>query len=127
MQKKKDLLKAEGMHAGAQADKFAFANVLRNLETPQEKKLWKFLRTRPKGYKFRRQHPFKYYILDFYCHGAKLVIELDGQQHKSSLEYDKDRTKIIEGYGLKVIRFENSEIDYEFAIVTKRINKILEI
>ena len=113
------------MHAGAKADTFAFAHILRQAQTPQERKLWDFLRTRPNGLKFRRQHPFNHYILDFYCHGAGLVIELDGLQHKANLEYDEDRTKIIEDYGLRVIRFENSEVDHNFDSVKKRILKLL--
>ena len=125
MRNGKELLKDEGMHAGAQADTFAFAHVLRQSQTPQERKLWHFLRTKPKGLKFRRQHPFNNYILDFYCHGARLVIELDGLQHRSNKEYDNDRTKIIEDYGLRVIRFENSEVDHNFDKVKKSILKFL--
>ncbi len=125
MGKKLDSLKEEGMHAGASPDKFAFARILRKAETPQEKKLWRFLLTRPNGFKFRRQHPFKHYILDFYCHRAKLVIELDGRQHISNIRYDNDRTKIIEGYGLKVIRFENSEVDNSFGKIKEKIIEFL--
>lgn len=121
MIKDKNSLKEEGMHAGAQSEKFAFAKFLRETETPQEKRLWVFLSTKPKGLKFRRQHPFKDYILDFYCHKAKLVIELDGHQHKSNSCYDEDRTKVIESYGLKVVRFENSELDNNFDRVIKEI------
>lgn len=126
MNEENDLLKEEGMHAGATADKFAFASALRNAQTPHEQKLWEFLRTKPNGFKFRRQHPFRHYILDFYCHSAKLVIELDGKQHKSNLEYDNDRTEIVGRYGLKVIRFENFEVDDNFNKVKKRILKELE-
>ncbi|MBO9682401.1 MAG: DUF559 domain-containing protein [Flavisolibacter sp.] len=43
--------------------------------------LWNYLRTKPFGFKFRRQHPFSIYILDFYCHQLKLVIEVDGSIH----------------------------------------------
>ncbi|MEY8020924.1 endonuclease domain-containing protein [Muriicola sp. SD30] len=125
MNEHRDLLKDEGMHAGASADKFAFARFLRKVETPQEKKLWNFLRTKPNKIKFRRQHPFKDYILDFYCHKAKLVIEIDGHQHKSNQQYDKDRTEIIESYGLKVIRFQNSDIDDNFEMVIKRLMKYI--
>ncbi len=113
------------MHAGASTDKFVFARFLRKVETPQEKKLWNFLRTKPNKIKFRRQHPFKDYILDFYCHKAKLVIEIDGNQHKSNQQYDKDRTEIIESYGLKVIRFQNSDIDDNFEMVIKRLMKYI--
>jgi very-short-patch-repair endonuclease len=88
--------------------------------------LWDFLKIRPQGYKFRRQHPFKDYVLDFFCYRAKLVIELDGQQHKSNLEYDSDRTSIIESYGLKVIRFENDEIDNNFDKAKEKLIKFLK-
>ena len=108
------------------ADKFAFANLLRKTQTPQEEKLWDFLKIRPQGFKFRRQHPFKDYVLDFFCYRAKLVIELDGQHHKSNLEYDSDRTSIIESYGLKVIRFENDEIDNSFDNVKEKLMKFLK-
>lgn len=97
MKEGNDLQNEDGMHAGAKADKFAFAKTLRDSQTPQERKLWEFLRFKPNGFKFRRQHPFGDYILDFYCHRSKLVIELDGPQHKSNLEYDNDRTKVILG------------------------------
>lgn len=126
MCKKSRPLKEEGMHAGAMADKFAFANLLRKTQTPQEEKLWDFLKIRPQGFKFRRQHPFKDYVLDFFCYRAKLVIELDGQHHKSNLEYDSDRTSIIESYGLKVIRFENDEIDNSFDNVKEKLMKFLK-
>ena len=102
------------------------ANLLRKTQTPQEEKLWEFLKIKPHGFKFRRQHPFRDYILDFYCHRAKLVIELDGQGHKSNLEYDRDRTSILESYGLKVIRFENGEIDNNFDAATEKLIKSLE-
>lgn len=113
------------MHAGASADKFAFAKILRDTQTSRERRLWEFFRTKPKGFKLRRQHPFKDYILDFYSHGAKLVIELDGRHHKSNLEYDNDRTKIISDFGLSVIRFENHEVDNTFSEVKKEILKFL--
>lgn len=113
------------MHAGATPDKFAFTALLRENQTPQEGKLWNFLRTKPNGFKFRRQHSFEDYILDFYCHRAKLVIELDGKQHRSNMEYDDDRTAIIEEFGLKVIRFENAEIDSNFEAIKTKIVEFL--
>ena len=66
-----------GMHAGAKPELFRFADELRERMTEAEEKLWKYLRKKPLGYKFRRQHPFSLYILDFYCHKAKLAIEFD--------------------------------------------------
>ena len=76
--------------------------------------MWKILRNR--GFhdaKFRRQHPKEGFILDFYCHEAKLCVELDGSQHNEDeqVKYDEERTKILlERKGIRVIRFWNSDI-----------------
>ena len=53
-----------------------------------------------------------------------LVIEIDGEQHKNSVEYDNERTEFMNSLGLKVIRFNNKEIDYDFDNVCKKINII---
>ncbi|MFT5891790.1 MAG: very-short-patch-repair endonuclease [Dokdonia sp.] len=121
-----DHLKNEGMHAGATPDKFAFANQLRSNLTPEEAKLWEYLKTRPFNFKFRRQHPFGDYILDFYCHKAKLVIEVDGKIHDYQKEYDNDRTDIIKEYGITVIRYTNKEVSTRFENIKKDINTILK-
>ena len=81
--------------------------------TPAEILLWNELRGRRfKGFKFRRQHPISFYIVDFYCHQAKLVIEADGNVHQSdeNQTYDLNRTQVLESLGLKVIRFKNEEV-----------------
>ena len=86
---------------------------LRHNPTEAEQLLWRLLRNRQlMGYKFRRQHPYCGYILDFYCHEARLVIEVDGGQHADHEQaaYDCDRTKCLESNGLRVIRFWNHEI-----------------
>ena len=57
------------------------ARRLRRTMTPPELRLWSVLRTRPDGLKFRRQHPFDHFVLDFYCDAAKLAIEVDGAAH----------------------------------------------
>ncbi|MBV6449726.1 MAG: Glutamate mutase sigma subunit [Anaerolineales bacterium] len=87
---------------------------LRKNATDAEQFLWRILRNR--GFhdaKFRRQHPKAGFILDFYCHEAKLCVELDGSQHNEDdqIQYDEERTKILhEQHGIKVIRFWNSDI-----------------
>jgi len=74
--------------------------------------LWGKLRRKQLGLKFRRQHSIGKYIVDFYCHDASLVVEIDGQQHNSSerQEYDKERDGYIEGLGNKVVRFSAWEV-----------------
>jgi len=63
------------------------------------------------GYKFRRQHPFLIYILDFYCEDRRLVVELDGGQHldEDQAAYDSMRTQALERQGMRVLRFGDDE------------------
>jgi cyclase len=62
--------------------------------------------------RFKRQHPILYFIADFYCHRAKLIIEVDGGYHNLQEQYiyDKNRDKELEEFGLKVIRFTNEQV-----------------
>ena len=112
-----------GMHAGAKPELFRFAEQLRVNMTEAEKKLWEFLRLKPEGFKFRRQHPFDRYILDFYCHKAKLAIEIDGKYHDipEQKKLDETRTIEIENLGLKEIRFTNDEVMNQFEVVKNSI------
>jgi len=92
---------------------FENAKALRQEMTKEEKIMWGILRNRRlNGLKFRRQHPVLDYIVDFYCHEYKLIVEIDGGIHqlKENIEYDKDRTEIFEEEGLQVLRFTNKEI-----------------
>lgn len=92
----------------------ARARELRRQMTPQERKLWYALRRQQlHGLKFRRQHPFPPYILDFYCHQHNLVVELDGGQHNAPPHSDDDqqRTAWLQARGLRVLRFWNHEVD----------------
>jgi len=75
--------------------------------------------------KIYKQRIIDNYISDFYCHKAKLVIEIDGSQHYTDkgMEYDKIRTKTLEQYQLEVIRFSNRDIDSNFNEVCDSIDK----
>ena len=104
----------------------AKARELRKKPTKQEKILWEYLRDRQMlGMYFRRQHPYGIYILDFYCFESSLVIEVDGLIHLKSQEYDKERTEYLESSGLKVIRFDNDDIDSKIEWVLTKIHSIL--
>ena len=84
---------------------------LRSEPTDAEQRLWQYLRGRQiEGCKFRRQHPFGDYILDFACLDRKIAVELDGSQHADSTEYDAERTKSLEKAGFVVLRFWNNEV-----------------
>jgi len=103
------------------------ARALRRDMTPQEAKLWHRLRGKQfYGLKFRRQHPRHQFILDFYCHEKKLVIELDGHSH-AELEqqrYDQARTDWLVEDGLRVIRFANREVDHNLEGVLAEIARV---
>ncbi|MBI2631259.1 endonuclease domain-containing protein [Candidatus Nomurabacteria bacterium] len=97
------------------------AHYLRHEETKAEKILWKELRNRKIGVKFRRQHPIDKFILDFYAPEIKLGIELDGPSHKENHEYDKLRTEYLESNGIKIIRFWNYEVETNLKDVLNKI------
>lgn len=103
------------------------AKALRKNATPQENHLWyDFLRTYP--VKFQRQKTIDRFIVDFYCHAAKIVIELDGSQHYTEQNqiYDRERTMILQKYELSVIRFSNYEIDTQFSSVCEAIDNLIK-
>jgi len=84
---------------------------LRRNITNAEQKLWRGLRGRQMaGCKFRRQHPFGNYILDFVSLDAKLVIEVDGGQHADQTRQDKVRDEALAQAGFKVLRFWNNQV-----------------
>ena len=105
------------------------AKELRHNMTKQEKHLWyDFLCKYP--IRFQRQKPIDNFIADFYCHKAKLVVELDGSQHYTDegLKYDGDRSDVLARYNLEVIRFSNMDVDENFAAVCEAIDeKVKEI
>jgi very-short-patch-repair endonuclease len=99
------------------------AREMRKNPTNAEKKLWNgYLRNFQ--FKVLRQRPIDNYIVDFYCAKLKLVIEIDGDHHFSEEEisYDQIRTQVLEGYGLDVIRFTNSDVMNRFHEVCHEIN-----
>jgi very-short-patch-repair endonuclease len=102
------------------------AKELRKNMTLAEKKLWyEYLRT----FKFRvlRQRTIDNFIVDFYCPTLKLIIEVDGDSHftEQGKQYDLERTQILEGYGLKVIRFTNDQVFNQFAGVCSIIEGLI--
>ena len=111
------------MSLGYQKDHVPYAKELRKNATSQEKRLWyDFLANYE--IRFQRQKPIDRFIADFYCHKARLVIEIDGAQHytKEGTQKDEFRTETLEGYDLKVIRFTNRQIDSNFRGVCEYID-----
>ena len=103
------------------------AQSLRRRMTRAEAKLWyQFLcRCQPR---FHRQYVIGNYIADFYCHRAKLVVELDGSQHCSpeEIQYDQKRTQFLQSQGLRVLRFSNLDVMRQFESVCEVIDQALK-
>ena len=94
--------------------------------TRQEKHLWyDFLRYYP--VKIYKQRIIDNFIADFYCHNARLIIELDGSQHYTNQgkARDETRTEILEKYGIYVLRFSNKDVDENFYGVCRMIDRVI--
>jgi very-short-patch-repair endonuclease len=108
---------------------------LRRLETPTEKVLWHYLRNRKVSqHKFLRQYPIcapfafdrrLYYIADFYCDKAKLVIEADDPIHLLKKDYNKNRDEVLMSLNQVVLRFENDQILNDITSVLRKIKEHL--
>jgi len=102
------------------------ARELRRQQTPGEHALWRQLRGRKfSGYKFRRQQPLGYYIVDFVCFSERLIVELDGWQHADAAEYDAQRDAWLEQAGFRVLRFWNDEWETRQEAVLEAIGRAL--
>ena len=106
---------------------FENARKLRENQTFAESILWNYLRQKPFGLRFRRQHPLGDCIADFYCHKLKLVIEIDGSIHhlEKIKQKDEEKDQFLESKGLKVIRFTNRVIEKQFEYVVSVLEKII--
>jgi len=105
------------------------ARELRNQLTPPERQFWNALREMPsyQSHPFNRQKPLGEYIVDFYCHECRLVVEIDGDSHgtKEAQLKDQKRTAFLESKGLRVIRFTNREIVRNIEGVMESLEKLL--
>ena len=114
----------ENLHNNSKGSTYENAKFLREFKTKAEEKLWQNLRNRQlNNLKFRRQHPFGEYVLDFYCHEIKLCVEVDGNIHneKQIIENDNERTRVLNENGITVIRFNNEEVINDIDSVLKKI------
>ena len=103
------------------------AKNLRNNATKQENHLWYDFLSKY-NVRFQRQKAIDNFIADFYCHKAKLLIEIDGEQHyyKRSIQKDELRTEKLEGYDIKVIRITNEQINENFEGVCEYIDEVVK-
>jgi len=103
-------------------DKIGRAKELRRRMTVPERILWRHLRTnRLDGLHFRRQQVIDGFIVDFYCHRAGLVVEVDGKVHEGRTAYDRERDRVLAAHGLRVLRIRNEEIRQDLPAVLARI------
>ena len=102
------------------------AKNLRRKATPQEKHLWYDFLSKYE-IRFQRQKAIGNFIADFYCHQARLIIEIDGSQHftEQGLQKDEFRTEILESYDLMIIRFTNRQINLNFRDVCEYIDEVV--
>jgi very-short-patch-repair endonuclease len=107
----------------------ARARDLRRNMGEAEVMLWSRLRRlRDRGFRIRRQFPFRGYFLDFVCLSRRLVIEVDGFQHSDDqqAEHDAVRDRILERQGFRVIRIWAGEVRRNLSGVMDQIVLALE-
>ncbi len=105
------------------------ARALRSHATSSEQKLWRELRVlRGRGFHFRRQAPFRGYILDFVEHGLKLVIEVDGGSHAApeNVAHDAVRDAVLNTEGYDTLRVWNDEINADMNGVMETVHRVIE-
>ena len=119
------------MFYGANSSTKRTAAMLRRNMTLAELILWKKLKDRKIfNTKFRKQHPISFFIVDFYCHEYKLVVEVDGEIHNEQelIEHDLNRTAELNKYEIEILRFTNDQviykIDWVIKIVLKKITEL---
>ena len=116
------------MFYGASANVFRKAYILRISMTRAEKHLWDRLRkSMLEGFRFRAQHPIDAFVVDFYCHQAKLVVEIDEKYHFNPAQRleDENRDYVIKEFGLTVLRFTDDQVLTDVQSVVQTIRQHL--
>jgi very-short-patch-repair endonuclease len=108
-------------------EKLERAREFRRFMTPTEAFLWQELRGNKLGVHFRRQQVIAGFIVDFYCHKAGLVIELDGSVHEGNeqKENDAERDKVLSEMGLRIVRFMNEDVIKNLPKILGRIRELI--
>jgi len=104
------------------------ARSLRHQSTNPEQLLWTALRNgQIGGLRFRRQHPIGPYIADFYCHSARLVVEVDGMSHDDKAAPDAKRSEYLTAQGLRILRVQNQDVMLDLDAVTREIARLCDV
>jgi very-short-patch-repair endonuclease len=106
-------------------EKLERAKELRREMTLAEKLLWQEVRAKKLGVRFRRQQVIQGFIVDFYCHKAGLVVEVDGDIHDLQQEEDARREKVLGEMGLRMVRFRNDAVVKSLSTVVGRIRELV--
>ena len=108
-------------------EKLHRARELRREMTPAEKILWQELRGGKLGVHFRRQQVIAGFIVDFYCHQAELVIEVDGCIHEEEIQRENDvlRDRTLSELGLRIVRVGNKDVLKNLKQVIERIQELI--
>ena len=106
-------------------EKLQRAKELRRDMTPAEKILWQELRANKLGVHFRRQQVIAGFIVDFYCHKAALVVEVDGDIHDLQQDEDAKREKVLSEMGLRIVRFRNEEVMRDLSAVVGNVRGLV--
>ena len=103
------------------------ARQMRTEPTLAEKQLWQRLKNKQLlGFKFRRQQVIDRFIVDFYCHEVKLVIEVDGEIHNYTQVEDAIRQEFLESLGLRIVRFKNEDVLLRIEGVLEKIGRVIK-
>lgn len=117
-----------GTVAGQQVapEKLERSRQLRSQMTRAERILWQHLRAHHmRGARFRRQQVLDGFIVDFYCHAAKLVVEVDGEAHDQQQSYDQARDEVLAARGLRIVRVRNEDVYLRLPEVLQAISTML--
>jgi very-short-patch-repair endonuclease len=108
-------------------EKLERAKELRREMTPAEKRLWQEVRAKKLGVRFRRQQIIAGFIVDFYCHKAALVVEVDGDIHDLQQDEDARREQVLTEMGLRIIRLRNEEVLSALPVVVGKIRESISV
>lgn len=108
-------------------EKLERAKEFRREMTTAEKILWMELRANKIGVHFRRQQVIAGFIVDFYCHKAALVVEVDGDVHDLQQEEDTRREKVLREIGLTIVRFRNEDVIKDLPTVVEKIRSLTSL
>ena len=102
------------------------ARQLRKTQTPAEARLWGAVRNNRLGARFRRQQVVEGFIVDFYCHEAAVIVEIDGPVHGEQCDADGYRDAVLGGWGFTVLRFSNDDLMDRLPAALARIRQAIK-